>query len=100
MSSVLELSSTTLRAWINVLTSTGIFAFGTNVISVKQSDPSLLPSIVPIPDVAPAPVIIFPYSVMNTRSSSSTIMISENEYVSFNVSLTWTIAYAASNSSL
>ena len=27
--------SVTLRACINVLTSTGVFAFGTNVISVK-----------------------------------------------------------------
>ena len=78
-------------ACINVLTSTAVFAFGTNVISVKQSDPSLLPPIVPIPvafALTPAPVIIFPYSVRNTRVSSSTIIISENSYLSFVVSLT------------
>ena len=102
ISAVLELSPTTLRAWINVLTSTALFAAGVNVISVKQSDPSLLPPIVPMSptDAAPAPVATFPYSVMNTRVSSSTIMISENSYLSFVTSLTWTIAYAASNSSL
>ena len=97
------LSSCTLRAWMNVLTSTAVFAFGTYDISVKQSDPSLLPPIVPIPvafALTLAPVIIFPYSVMNTRVSSSIIMISENSYLSFVVSLTWTSAYAASNSSL
>ena len=89
------LSSWTLRAWINVLTSTAVFAFGTYDISVKQSDPSLLPPIVPIPiafALTLAPVMIFPYSVIITRVSSSIIMISENSYLSFVVSLTWTKA--------
>ena len=72
---------------MNVLTSTGIFAFGIYFNSVKQSVESLAPSIVPIPDVAPAPVMIFPYSVKNTRSSSSIIITSANSYVSFKVSL-------------
>ena len=43
---------------MNVLTSTAVFAFGTYDISVKQSDPSLLPPIVPIPVVVvPTPAI-------------------------------------------